>query len=66
MHVNAYYALYFAIYAYMQFKALPILGESTKPTRGYKGAIARNRPLKQVILSNVKYIKNVQDSYIPF
>ena len=50
----------------MQSKALPILGESTKPIRGYEGAIARNRPLKQVILSNVEYIKNVQDSYIPF
>ena len=43
----------------MQFKALLILGEFTKPIKGYKGAIARNRPLKQVILSNVEYIKNV-------
>ena len=50
----------------MQSRALLILGESTKPTRGYEGAIARNRPLKQVILSNVKYIKNVRDGYIPF
>jgi len=50
----------------MQSKALLILGEFTKPIKGYKGAIARNKPLKQVILLNAKYIKNIQDSYIPF
>jgi hypothetical protein len=50
----------------MQFKALLFLREFAKPTRGYKAAIARDKPLKQVILSNAKYIKNVQDSYIPF
>jgi len=43
----------------MQSKALLILEESSKPTRGYESAIARDRPLKQVILSNAKYIKNV-------
>jgi len=50
----------------MQSKALPILGESAKPTRGYEAAIARDGPLKQVILSNAEYIKNVQDGHIPF
>jgi hypothetical protein len=50
----------------MQFKALLILEESFKPIRGYKAAIARDKPLKQVILSNVEYIKNVQAGYIPF
>ncbi len=59
LYINAYYILRFAIYAYMQFKALPILGEFIKPTRGYKGAIARNKPFKQVILLNAKYIKNI-------
>jgi len=50
----------------MQSKALLILGEFAKPTRGYEAAIARDKPFKQVILSNVKYIKNIQASYIPF
>jgi hypothetical protein len=43
----------------MQFRALLILGESAKPTKGYEAAIARDKPLKQVILLNAKYIKNV-------
>ena len=43
----------------MQFRALLILKESFKPTRGYKLAIARDKPFKQVILSNAKYIKNI-------
>ena len=59
MHINAYYILCFAIYAYIKFKALLILKESFKLTRGYKAAIARDKPFKQVILSNIKYIKNI-------
>ena len=59
LHINAYYALRFAIYTYMQFRALLILEESFKPTRGYKSAIARDKPFKQVILSNAEYIKNI-------
>jgi len=51
--------LRFAIYTYMQSKALLILEESSKPTKGYKSAIARDKPLKQVILSNAEYIKNI-------
>jgi len=59
LHVNAYHALRSIIHAHMQSGVLPVLEESTKPTRGYKAAIARDGALKQVILSNVEYIKNV-------
>ena len=66
LYVNAYYALRFAIYTHMQFKVLLILEESSKLTGGYESAIARDGPLKQVILSNAEYIKNVRASHIPF
>jgi len=66
LHINAYYTLQSAIYAYMQFRALLILRESAKLTRRYEAAIARDRPLKQVILSNAEYIKNIRDGHIPF
>jgi hypothetical protein len=49
----------------MQSGELPILEESAKPTGGYEEAIARNGPLKEVILSNAEYIKNVRAGHIP-
>jgi hypothetical protein len=66
LHINAYHALRFTIHAHMQSRALPVLEESTKPTGGYEAAIARDGALKQVILSNTEYIKNVRASHIPF
>jgi hypothetical protein len=48
--------LRYAIHAYIASNQLLILGESYKPTSGYKGAIARNGVLKQVIIANVAYV----------
>jgi hypothetical protein len=66
LHIKVYYTLRYAIYVYMVSGQLPRLGESEKPTRGYKTAIARNSVLKQVIITNIEYIQNVQTGSIPF
>jgi hypothetical protein len=59
LHVKAYHALQYIIHAHIASGQLPILGESIKPTRGYETAITWNRVLKQVILANIEYVKNV-------
>jgi hypothetical protein len=56
LYVEAYYMLRHAIHAHMASGQFPILGESYKPTGGYKGAIARDGVLKQVIIANVVYV----------
>jgi hypothetical protein len=56
LYVEAYYILRHAIYAYIASGQFPILGESYKPTGGYKGAIARDSVLKQVIIANIAYV----------
>ena len=48
----------------MQSKELLILKEFAKLIKGYKAAIARNSPFKQVILLNAKYIKNIRANLI--
>jgi len=65
LHVKAYHRLRHDIYAHIQSGLLPILGESPVPRGGYEGAIARDGVLKQVILSNSEYVKNVQSSGVP-
>ena len=65
LHVEAYHALRYAIHAHIASGQLPILGESVKPTGGYETAIARNGVLKQVILANAEYVKNVRASRVP-
>jgi hypothetical protein len=54
--------LRYAIHAHIASGQLPILGESHKPTSGYKGAITRNSVLKQVIIANAAYVQYVQSS----
>jgi hypothetical protein len=56
LYIEAYYMLRHAIYVYIALRQFPILGESYKPTGGYKGAIARDSVLKQVIIANVVYV----------
>jgi hypothetical protein len=60
LHVEAYHVLRCVIHAHIASGQLPILGESERPTSGYKTAIARDRVLKQVILANMEYVKNVR------
>jgi hypothetical protein len=48
--------LRYAIHAYIALNYLLILREFYKPTSGYKGAIARNGVLKQVIITNAIYV----------
>jgi hypothetical protein len=60
LHVEAYYGLRCAIHAHMASGQLPILGESERPTSGYETAITRDGVLKQVILANIEYVKNVR------
>jgi hypothetical protein len=56
LHVEAYYMLRYAIHVHIASRQFPILRESYKPTGGYKGAIARDSVLKQVIIANVAYV----------
>jgi hypothetical protein len=56
LYIKAYYILRHAIYIYIALGQFPILRESYKPTGGYKGAIARDSVLKQVIITNVVYV----------
>jgi hypothetical protein len=56
LYIEAYYMLRHAIYVHIASRQFLILGESYKPTGGYKGAIARDSVLKQVIIANVAYV----------
>jgi hypothetical protein len=56
LYVKAYYMLRHAIHVYITSRQFLILRESYKPTGGYKGAIARDSVLKQVIIANVVYV----------
>jgi hypothetical protein len=53
-----------AIYTHIASRQFPILGESYKPTGGYKGAITRDSVLKQVIITNAVYVQHVRSSGI--
>jgi hypothetical protein len=64
LYIKAYYILRHAIYAHIALGQFPILGESYKPTSGYKGAITRDGVLKQVIIANVVYVQHVRSSGI--
>ena len=50
----------------MHTRKLLILEELLVLRGEYKRAIAQNSVLKQVILLNAKYIKNIQTSSMPF